>query len=76
MKYLEELKKRDIEIITVIPGREELEKVEKAVKEKASMLKVVEELIKHLKSKIDAQLAKITVKEVLREEVDEDTGHI
>jgi predicted CopG family antitoxin len=36
MKYLEELKKRDIEIATVIPGREELEKVEKAVKEKAS----------------------------------------
>ena len=74
MKYLEELKKRDIEIATVIPGREELEKVEKSVKEKASMLKVVEELIKHLKSKIDAQLAKITVKEVLREEVDEDTA--
>jgi hypothetical protein len=40
------------------------------------VLKVVEELIKHFKSKIDAQLAKITVKEVLREEVDEDIGHI
>jgi predicted CopG family antitoxin len=74
MKYLEELKKRGIEIATVIPGREELEIVEKAVKEKMNMLRVVEELIRHFKSKIDAQLAKITVKEVLREEVDEDTA--
>jgi|UniRef100_A0A7J2U253 hypothetical protein len=74
MRYVEELKKKGLNASIVVPSHGELELVEKAAKERTDMLKVMEELINYFKNRIDKELAKNIIKEVLGEEVDDDTA--
>jgi hypothetical protein len=74
IRYVEELRNRGLNPSTIVPGREELEIVERAAKERICVLKIVEELIEHFKNRIVGVLAKNIVKEVLKEEVDEETA--
>jgi hypothetical protein len=73
-RYVEELRNRGLNPLTIVPGHEELEMVERAAKERICVLKIVEELIEHFKNRIVGVLAKNIVKEVLKEEVDEETA--
>ena len=73
-KYIEELNKRGIESSTVLPSTDDIEFVERAVKNGYDMLYIMNALIQRFISRIDPKIAKEVFKKVLNEEVDEETA--
>ncbi|MCI4436229.1 MAG: hypothetical protein JHC33_05390 [Ignisphaera sp.] len=74
LRYVEELKKRGIDTEPVTPSSKELELVEAAARRGESLLSVLEKLVNLFKSRIIGEIAREVAKEVLGQDLDEDTA--